>query len=325
MHTPLARSSVPLSAILHALRPLRRLLTGRSRPRLSLLLSGALALTFSGTLPTASASAYFNGQETREQGSRADWSEDLGGDYVLGWVVGADNNHLELVGHGTGSSSGPVSKWYDSGFSLDWELTARGGPVGHTYSGGSAEVPEAGDVEGRIFKYHLYSELDRGASWFTQTDISASHFFTNDLPTAPLYYAIRYALTVVTETQLYVNANISNSPPPGQFTVAPFQGLLSAGTHHFEGVTTGVINFGNYSVLQNPFETRALFGTQLQLVNSPAGAGQAEMLVELVYSATPLTEFPEIPSTSVPETLPLLSVMAAALAGLALVRRRVAA
>lgn len=319
MHTPIVRFALPMSAVQHALRPLRRLL-----PLPALLIAAVLTLVLLGALPSARANASFGGQLTTTHGSGTDWSSDWGSDWHVGWNAGSESPNLTLTGHGTGSSSRAVNKWWDSGFSLDWEQDIRGGVAGDTFSGGSAVVPTAGDVEGRVFNYHLYSELDHGISWFTTTTIGAEHYFTNSLPNAPLYYAMRYALTVVTDDQVHVNAHISNSPPAGQFTATPHQGVLTAGTHTFTGTVTGTINWGKFSLWQTDFDTRAVFGTSLQLVDYPGsgqGSGRAEMFVELVYSASPLTEFPGTPD-SVPDGLPMLPVIAAALGGLVVLRRR---
>jgi hypothetical protein len=293
--------------------------------RLALL---ALALASIGLSHLARAGTIFDGQYTASGGnyaqSRADWSSDLGADYLVGFGLNVAGQ-LQIGGNGTGSTSRPVNS-FDSDFTIAWELDRKYGAAGNTFTGGQIIAPAAGSIEGRIFNYHLYSELGENSAGYgisTLTNIWQTHQLHLENAYQPVYFAMRYALTLSTSTGAYLNAVIQGPNSHGNYWGASHyhnlqEGWLGAGTHTFDGMVTGMLN-----TFVSPTYMYSYVGAELSLYDfaGQPGSGRADFDMQLTYSSSPITEFPGTPS-SVPDALPMLSVIGLGMAGLVTLRHR---
>jgi hypothetical protein len=290
----------------------------------------AFALAAVGLIQPARADTIFDGQYTASGGNyvqaRADWSSDLGPDYDMGHRLDSAG-HIEAAGDGTGHTSRPVTS-FDSDFTMDWQLNAKGGAAGNTFSGGQLRAPAAGSIENRIFNYHLYSELgdnDGGYGISTQTYLWQTHQLHLDHSYQPVYFAVRYNLNLATAIGAELRAEIQGPNSHGAYWGPSnyhnlHYGQLGAGTHNFAGMVTGMMN--TYVGADYMYSYVGVSLSLLEWAGQP-GSGRADLYMDLAYSSAPITEFPGS-SPSVPEALPVLPVIAAALAGLVTLRRRCA-
>jgi hypothetical protein len=292
----------------------------------------AIALMMSAVMiAPARADTLFDGQYTAGGGnyaqSRADWSSDLGADYQVGFALNGANQ-LQLGGNGTGSTSRPVD-YFDSDFTIAWELDRKGGNAGNTFTGGQIIAPASGSIEDRIFNYHFYNELGENAAGYgisTLTNMWQTHQLHLENAFQPVYFAMRYALTLTTTTGAYLKAEIQGPNSHGNYWGPSHyhnlqNGWLGAGSHSFDGMVTGMLN-----TFVSPDYIYSYVGAEMSLYDwaGEPGSGRADLFMQLTYSSSPITEFPGT-SPSVPDALPMLPALAAALAGLVTLRRRVVA
>jgi hypothetical protein len=123
---------------------------------------GALALVSNSAWSQATfyGAQLVGGWPTAQIAANADWSSDLGVDYR--YSASANGSAVEWSGQGRNWSSRAPYGTFESGFSLGWEGTARGGLVGQTHSGGEISVgPTLALTGGAVSRQtvHLWSTL----------------------------------------------------------------------------------------------------------------------------------------------------------------------
>ena len=98
----------------------------------------ALAL-FSSVAPAQQASfeawTLAGGWPVGQLSAGADWSSDPGPDWGDGATSAADGSSVSWSGQGRNWSSRPGTANAETNLTAGWELTARGGAVGNTFSG----------------------------------------------------------------------------------------------------------------------------------------------------------------------------------------------
>jgi hypothetical protein len=98
------------------------------------------------SLPAAAQQAQFiawtmaGGWPASQMSAGADWSSDLGPDWGYGATSAPDGSSVGWSGQGRNWSSRPGYANAEANLTVGWELNARGGAVGNTYSGGEVSI-----------------------------------------------------------------------------------------------------------------------------------------------------------------------------------------
>ena len=98
------------------------------------------------SLPAAAQQAQFiawglaDGWPRSQMSAGADWSSDLGPDWGYGATSAPDGSSVSWSGQGRNWSSRPGYANAETNLTVGWELLARGGAVGDTYSGGQVSI-----------------------------------------------------------------------------------------------------------------------------------------------------------------------------------------
>jgi PEP-CTERM motif len=120
------------------------------------------------SLPAAAQQAQFitwtlaGGWPASQMSAGADWSSDLGPDWGYGATSAPDGSSVSWSGQGRNWSSRPGYANAEANLTVGWELNARGGAVGNTFSGGQVsigpqQVLDNGAVSSTFI--HLWNEL----------------------------------------------------------------------------------------------------------------------------------------------------------------------
>lgn len=98
------------------------------------------------SLPAAAQQAQFitwglaDGWPRSQMSAGADWSSDLGPDWGYGATSAPDGSSVSWSGQGRNWSSRPGYGNAEANLTVGWELLARGGAVGNTFSGGQVSI-----------------------------------------------------------------------------------------------------------------------------------------------------------------------------------------
>lgn len=108
--------------------------------------AACVIVTCRGAVPAAAQQAQFiawtlaGGWPASQMSAGAEWSSDLGPDWGYGATSAPDGSSVSWSGQGRHWSSRPGYANAEAKLTVGWELDARGGAVGNTYSGGQVSV-----------------------------------------------------------------------------------------------------------------------------------------------------------------------------------------